>query len=94
MKCEDESQVRTHLESLMWMQEQLKGMAARLIATDLMMVILGFLPKLYCSLINAITMSAGHSKVDLEPDEVESLLDEFKCLGSSREGWEERQKIS
>jgi len=81
MKCEDGSQVRTHLESLMWMQEPLKGMAAGLADADLVMVILGSLPKLYCSLINAITMSAPHSKVDLKPDEVvESLLDEFKHL--------------
>ena len=68
MKCEDKSQVRTHLESLMQMQEQLKGMAARLADADLVMVILGSLPKSYRSLINTITMSATHLKVDLKPD--------------------------
>ena len=44
MKCEDKSQVQMHLESLMWTQEQLKGMAAGLVDADLVMIILGSLP--------------------------------------------------
>jgi len=81
MKCEDESQVQMHLESLMWMQEQLIGMTVGLADADLIMVILGSLPKSYCPLINAITMSAAHAKVNLKPDNViENLLDEFENL--------------
>jgi len=81
MKCEDKSQVQMHLESLMQMQEQLKGMAAGLVDADLVMIILSSLQKLYHSLINAITMLAIYSKVNLKPDDViESLLDEFECL--------------
>jgi len=81
MKCEDETQVRTHLESLSRMQEQLDGMGGRLTDTDLITVILGSLPKSYRPLINAITMSAMHTKVTLEPAKViESLLDEFDRL--------------
>jgi len=76
MKCEDESQVWTHLENLMHTQEQLLGMDAGLANPYLVMVILGSLPKSYRPLINAITMSAAHSKVDLKPDDViKSLMD-------------------
>src|SRR6266481_4901695 len=81
MKCEDESQVRSHLETLMRTQEQLTGMAAGLADPDLVMVILGSLPKSYRPLINAITMSAAHAKAKLKPDNVvENLLDEFERL--------------
>jgi hypothetical protein len=59
MKCEDESNVRTHLETLMRTQEQLAGMNAALTDDDLVTVILGSLPKSYRPLINAIAMSAG-----------------------------------
>jgi len=47
MKCEDKTQVQTHLESLSRMQEQLDGMGGGLTDTDLITVILGSLPKLY-----------------------------------------------
>src|SRR5882724_2485434 len=55
MKCEDESQVCMHLETLVRMQEQLAGMGAGLPDTDLITVILGSLPKLYWPLINAVS---------------------------------------
>src|SRR5882724_9793880 len=81
MKCEDESQVKMHLESLMQRQEQLIGMTVGLADADLIMVILGSLPKSYHPLINAITMSTTHTMVDLKPDNViENLLDEFEHL--------------
>ena len=82
LKCEDESQVRTHLETLTKMQEQLAGMGAGLPNNDFITVILGSLPKSYRPLINAISMSATHVKVSLKPNKViESLLDEFERLG-------------
>jgi len=60
------------------MQEQLDRIGGRLMDTDLITVILGSLPKLYWLLINAITMSAMHAKVTLEPANViKSLLNEF-----------------
>jgi gag-polypeptide of LTR copia-type len=79
MKCEDDANVRTHLETLMRMQEQLAGMNTPLTNNDLVTVILGLLPKSYRSLINAITMSVAHAKAKLEPDQVVStLIDEFE----------------
>ena len=70
-----------HLESLSRMQEQLAGMGSRLMDTDLITVILGSLPKSYCPLINAITMSAMHTNVTLKPAKViESLLNDFEQL--------------
>jgi gag-polypeptide of LTR copia-type/Zinc knuckle len=81
MKCADESNVRTHLENLMKMHEQLAGMNAALTDDDLVTVVLGLLPKSYRPLINAITMSAAHAKAKLEPDQVVStLIDEFEWL--------------
>src|SRR5882724_11314806 len=81
MKCENQSQVQMHLESLMQMQEQLIGMTVGLADADLIIVILSSLPKSYCPLINAITMSSAHTKVNLNPDNVvENLWDEFECL--------------
>jgi len=60
------------------MQEQLDGMGGGLTDTDLITIILGSLPKSYQPLINAITMSAMHAKITLEPTKViESLLDKF-----------------
>ena len=47
MKCEDETQVRTHLESLSRLQEQLTNMGGRLMDTNLITVILGSLLKSY-----------------------------------------------
>jgi gag-polypeptide of LTR copia-type len=41
MKCEDDSNVRTHLETLMRMQEQLAGMNTPLTNDDLVTVVLG-----------------------------------------------------
>ena len=79
MKCEDKSNVHTHLEALMRTQEQLAGMNAALTDDDLVTVILESLPKSYRPLINAITMSVMHAKVKLEPDQViGTLVDEFK----------------
>jgi hypothetical protein len=81
MKCEDESNVRTHLENLMKTQEQLAGMNAALSDDELITVILGSLPKSYRPLINAISMSGAHAKVNLEPDRVVgTLTDEFERL--------------
>ena len=79
MKCEDDSNVRTHLESLMKMHEQLASMNAALTDDDLVTIILGSLPKSYRPLINTITMSAMHVKATLEPDQVvETLIDKFE----------------
>ena len=49
LKCEDESNVHTHLETLMRMQEQLAGINTGLTEDDIVTIILGSLPKLYCS---------------------------------------------
>ena len=79
MKCKDESNVHTHLETLMKVQEQLSGMNAALTNDNLVTVILGSLPKSYHPLINAITMSAAHTKTKLVPDQViGTLIDEFE----------------
>ena len=79
MKCEDEANVRMHLETLMRTQEQLAGMNTALTDNDLVTVILGSLPKSYRPLINAITMSAAHAKAKLEPNQIVStLIDKFE----------------
>ena len=81
MKCDDDSNVRTHLEALMRMQEQLVGMEAGLTDDELITLILGSLPKSYRALINAISLSMRHAQIKLGPDAViASLLEEFERL--------------
>jgi hypothetical protein len=81
MKCQDESNVRKHLEALAKMQEQLASMDAGLSKTEFVTVILGSLPKSYRPVINSMSMSASFAKVQLEPDTVISnLIDEFERL--------------
>jgi replication-associated recombination protein RarA len=79
LKCEDDANVHTHLESLMKMCEQLAGMNVALTNDVLVTIILGSLTKSYRPLINAITMSVAHTKAKLEPDQVVgTLIDVFK----------------
>ena len=81
MKCEDEFNGRTHLETLMRMQEQLAGVNSALTDDNLVTVTLSSLPKSYHPLINVIAMSVMHAKVKLEPAQViRMLIDEFKRL--------------
>ena len=62
------------------MQEQLASMNITLTNDNLVNIILSSLPKIYC-LINVITMSAMHAKVNLEPDQViQMLINEFEQL--------------
>ena len=68
MKCEDNLNVCKHLEDLMSKQEQLTEMNTGLTNDDLITIILGSLPKLYCPLINTIMMSAAHANAKLEQD--------------------------
>jgi gag-polypeptide of LTR copia-type len=79
MKCKDESNIHTHLETLMRMHEQL-GMSTALTDDDLVTIILASLPKSYHLLINAIMMSAAHTKAKLEPDQVIRILNKFMQL--------------
>src|SRR6266481_5900555 len=48
MKCEDELQVRTHLKTLLKIQEQLVGMGSGLPDVDLITILLRLLLKCYC----------------------------------------------
>ena len=79
MKCEDDSNRHTHLETLM--QEQLAGMEVGLTDDELITLILGSLLKSYRALINAISLSIRHAQIKLGPDAiVTSLLEEFDRL--------------
>jgi gag-polypeptide of LTR copia-type len=81
MKWEDDSNVCTHLEAMMRMQEQLMGMEAGHMDDELITLILGSLPKSYRALINAISLSARHAQIKLGPHTiVTSLLEEFDRL--------------
>jgi gag-polypeptide of LTR copia-type len=78
LKCKDNANICTHLESFMKMHEQLTGMNATFTDVDLVTIMLGSLPKSYWPLINTNTMSAAHAKSKLEPDQViGTLSDEF-----------------
>ena len=81
MKCEDDANVRTHLETMMQLQERLAGMEDGLSDREFITVILGSLPKSYRPLINAISLSVRHAQVELDLSAVVgSLLEEFERL--------------
>ena len=66
MKCEDDTNVRTHLETMLQIQEQLEGMGNGLKDDELTTVILGSLPKSYRPIINVISLSAKHAQLKLK----------------------------
>ena len=77
MKCEDDSNICTHLKALLQMQEQLMGMEAGQTDDDFITVILISLPKSYWPLVNMILLSLAIVQTQLKPDAVvSSLLDE------------------
>ena len=81
LKCQDDANVRTHLEMLMWMQEQLSGMEASLLDDEFITITLISLPKSYWPLINMILLSATLAEVKIKPDTVtQSLFDKFERL--------------
>ena len=56
LKCLDEGNVKTHMETLSSMYEQLKGMGEKIEDSNFMMLILASLPKGYHPLINMISL--------------------------------------
>ena len=81
IKCEDDANVRTHLETMLQIQEQLEGMGNGLKDDELTTVILGSLPKSYRPIINVISLSAKHAQLKLKPSIiVDSLFEEFNRL--------------
>ena len=67
LKCLDEGNVKTHMETLSSMYEQLKGMGKKIEDGDFTMLILASLPKGYCPFINMISLQNYTSTTPLEP---------------------------
>ena len=67
LKCLDEGNVKTHMETLSLMYEQLKGMGENIEDSNFTMLILASLPKGYCSLINTISLQNCASTIPLKP---------------------------
>ena len=67
LKCLDEGDVKTHMETLSLMYEQLKGMGEKIEDGDFMMLILASLPKGYHPLINTISPQNHASTTPLKP---------------------------
>ena len=81
LKCLDEGNVKTHMETLSPMYEQLKGMGEKIEDGNFTMLILASLPKGYCPLINTISLQNHASTTPLKPRVImESILEEFGCL--------------
>ena len=81
LKCLDEGNVRTHMETLSSMYEQLRGMGKKIEDSDFTTLILASLPKGYRLLINAISLQNRASPAPLQPRVImESILEEFYCL--------------
>ena len=67
LKCLDEGNVKTHMETLSSMYEQLKGMGEKIEDSDFTTLILASLPKGYHPLINAISLQNHASPAPLQP---------------------------
>ena len=67
LKCLDEGNVKTHMETLSSMYEQLKGMGKKIEDGDFTTLILASLPKGYRPLINTISLQNRTSTTPLKP---------------------------
>ena len=67
LKCLDEGSVKTHIETLSSMYEQLKGMGEKIEDGNFTMLILASLPKGYHLLINMISLNDCASMTPLKP---------------------------
>ena len=67
LKCLDEGNVKTHMETLSLRYEQLKGMGEKIEDRNFMMLILASLPKGYHPLINMISLQNCTSTTPLKP---------------------------
>ena len=81
LKCLDDSNVKTHIQSLNAMYQQLKGMGEVITETDFKTLILDSLPKSYRPLINTISLQNCANPTAVKPAIVmESILEEFDRL--------------
>ena len=81
LKCLDDSNVKTHIQSLNAMYQQLKGMGEVITETDFKTLILASLPKSYRPLINTISLQNCANPTAVKPAIVmESILEEFDRL--------------
>ena len=67
LKCLDEGNVKTHMETLSLMYKQLKGMGEKIEGGNFTTLILASLPKGYCPLINTISLQNCASTTPLKP---------------------------
>ena len=56
LRCEDKANIRTHIESMKALHEQLNGMGERIADQDFIAVVLASLPKSYQPLINVLSL--------------------------------------
>ena len=81
LKCLDKGNLKTHMETLSSMYEQLKGMGKKIEDGNFMTLILASLPKGYSPLINTISLQNRTSTTSLRPQVImESSLEEFDCF--------------
>jgi hypothetical protein len=70
LKCEEDANVCTHLETMMQMHEELAGMGGAPDAQEFLTILLGLLPKTYRPLLTAITTAASIAKQTLTANDV------------------------
>ena len=81
LKCEDEANVRTHLEAMKALHEQLNGMGEKIEAQEYVAVILASLPKTYRPIINVLSLQSRATPSSITAQVVmETVLDEFDHL--------------
>ena len=81
LKCEDKANIRTHIESMKALHEQLNGMGERIEDQDFVAVVLALLPKTYWPLIDVISLQNKMAPSSITPQVIiEMDLDEFNWL--------------
>jgi hypothetical protein len=70
LKCEEDTGVCAHLETMAQMHEELAGMGGAPDPKDYLTILLSSLPKSYGPLLNAITVAASITKMELKADNV------------------------
>ena len=81
LKCEENGNVRTHLEHLRMMREELASVGVTLSNDEYVPVIIRFVPTYYATFLAHLTASADLLRHKIQPDKLILLLaQEYNCL--------------
>ena len=78
IRCTENGNIRTHLDNVRTMREELASLGTILSESDLSAIVLGSLPKSYDQFLSAVTATASVLKQELNPEDLmQTVIDEF-----------------